>query len=275
MMIHMNRTASTLLVSLFVLLGGCSRGESERLVITGSSTVAPLINEIAKRYEQQHPGLRIDVQTGGSSRGINDARQGLAQIGMSSRALKPEEAAVLDAHVIATDGLGFLVHASNPVRELSAAQITAIYRGELQNWRDVGGADQPITVISRADGRAELEQFQAIFGLPATEIVADLLSGETLHSLHSVAGDPQALVYLSVGAAEFEIQQGRPVRLLSYAGVPASRATVASGDYPLQRPLILVTAPSPSPRTRDFIAYARSPAVHDLVARQAYVPVAP
>lgn len=167
------------------------------------------------------------------------------------------------------------MHASNPVQELSAEQITDIYRGRFRSWADVGGEDHPITVINRADGRAELEQFQALFGVPATEIVADLISGENLHGIHTVAGDPHALIYMSVGASEFEIQQGRPVRLLDYAGVPASSATVSSGDYPLQRPLILVTPPEPEARVRDFIAYARSPAVHDLVRRQAYVPVQP
>lgn len=269
----MNRPARLGLLLAGALLAGCGGDASQRLVITGSSTVAPLINEIAKRYEQQHPGLRIDVQTGGSSRGINDARQGLAQIGMSSRALSPEEAAVLDAHVIATDGLGFLVHASNPVRELSAAQIAAIYRGELQNWRDLGGVDQPITVINRADGRAELEQFQAIFKVPAEAIVADLISGENQHGIHTVAGDPSALIYLSVGASAHEIARGRPLRLLDYEGVPATPETVASGRYPLQRPLILVTPPRPAPEVQAFIDYARSPAVHDLVRALAYVPL--
>ncbi|MEB3354066.1 MAG: substrate-binding domain-containing protein [Cyanobacteriota bacterium] len=90
-----------------VLLGavaGCSAASGTKLSLSGSSTVAPLAAEIAKRYEASHPGTRVDVQTGGSSRGIADARSGMAQIGLVSRALKPEEAD-LQATTIAIDPL--------------------------------------------------------------------------------------------------------------------------------------------------------------------------
>ena len=85
-----------------------------RLILTGSSTVAPLVLEMAKRYEQQHPQVRIDVQTGGSTRGVNDTRTGLAHIGMASRNLKPTETG-LRVHTIAIDGVGIIVHRSNPI----------------------------------------------------------------------------------------------------------------------------------------------------------------
>ena len=88
-----------------------------KLVITGSSTIAPLVSEIGKRFEARHPGVRIDVQTGGSSRGVADTRQELAHIGMASRALKPSEQD-LQGRVIAHDGIGLIVHQSNPLTSL-------------------------------------------------------------------------------------------------------------------------------------------------------------
>src|SRR5688500_19203568 len=88
---------------------------SQKLVVTGASTIAPLASEIARRFESLHPGIRVDVQTGGSSRGINDARRGIADIGMVSRALKPEEKD-LQAQAIAWDGGGIILHADNPSR---------------------------------------------------------------------------------------------------------------------------------------------------------------
>ena len=106
-----------------LLLVGCDRQPSDagadagpqgKLTLTGSSTVAPLAGELAKRYESLHPGVRIDVQTGGSSRGIADARRGTADIGMASRALKPGEED-LAAHTIALDGITVIVHKDNPV----------------------------------------------------------------------------------------------------------------------------------------------------------------
>ena len=95
------KTLYVLCLTMLFLLAGCGdRGDQTqgasgqlqgKLILTGSSTVAPLANEIAKRFEQQHPGVRVDVQTGGSSRGIVDARRGTADIGMASRALAGDE----------------------------------------------------------------------------------------------------------------------------------------------------------------------------------------
>ncbi len=87
-------------------------------MLSGSSTVAPLAAEIGKRFESLHPGVRVDVQTGGSSRGINDARAGLADIGMASRALKASEGD-LSSFTIALDGISVIVNRSNPAASLS------------------------------------------------------------------------------------------------------------------------------------------------------------
>src|SRR5262249_53627349 len=166
-----------------------------RMVMTGSSTVAPLVSEIAKRFEKLHPGARVDVQTGGSSRGITDTERGSATIGMSSRTLKPAEAEKLDEHIIARDGVAMLVHASNPVANLTDAQVLAIYKGEIKRWSELGGPDTEITVINRAGGRSELELITEYFGVKAAELKASIVSGENQHGIKSVAGDPNAIVY--------------------------------------------------------------------------------
>jgi phosphate transport system substrate-binding protein len=85
-----NFCAGVILTCTAASITGCSDNRRQ-LAVTGASTVAPILGEIAKRYESLHPGVRIDVQTGGTSRGIRDARSGLAHIGMVSRALKEEE----------------------------------------------------------------------------------------------------------------------------------------------------------------------------------------
>ena len=95
-------------------------GADTRLTLTGSSTVAPLASEIARRFEAQHAGVRIDVQTGGSTRGVTDVRAGRADIGMASRALAKDEADV-SAYAIAVDGVACIVNRSNPVTMLSTA----------------------------------------------------------------------------------------------------------------------------------------------------------
>ena len=246
---------------------------AQQITLSGSSTVAPLAAEIAKRFEQRHPGVRVDVQSGGSSRGINEARQGLVQIGMVSRALKADEAD-LTATAIAMDGVSVILHSSNKVPALSDAQIKAIYTGEVRNWKQLGGADRPITVVNKAEGRSTLELFLHHFQLKNKDIRAQVVIGENQQGIKTVAGNPGAIGYVSIGTAEYEAEQGTPIRLLPMAGVPATVAQVQAGKFPLSRPLNLVVKGQPSALTRQFLDFAQSKDVHDLVKAQFFVPLA-
>lgn len=266
-------------VALLTFSAGCGKSPSSstedrvKITLTGATTVAPLISEIAKRYEQAHPNVRIDVQTGGSSRGINDPKSGLADIGMSSRALKESEKEGRKSHLLARDGVGFIVHASNPVNELSDEQLLGILTGKIHNWKEVGGNDAAMTVINRAEGRSELELMMEFYKLKPDDFKADLISGENQHGIKAVAGDPNAITYMSVGASEFEAARGVTIKLLPLRGVAASSKTVESGEFPLGRPLILVTKPEVPKHVQEFIDFALSDKVHDLVRQQAYVPI--
>ncbi len=255
-------------------VGAASDSLSGKLILTGSSTVAPLAAEIGKRFEATHPGVRVDVQTGGSSRGIVDVRRGLADIGMVSRALAESEKDLYPV-AIARDGICLIVHATNPVRVLSDAQVVGIYTGAITNWRGMGGRDAPITVVSKAEGRSTLELFLGYFRLKASDIAAHVIIGDNEQGIKTVAGNPNAVGYVSIGAAEFAATHGTPIALLPVGGVSASLATVREGTFPLSRPLNLVTNAPPQGLAKAFIDFARSAAVRDLVAEQYFVPVAP
>ena len=255
---------------------GPTASPKDRLILTGSSTVAPLAAEIGRRFEEKHPGVRVDVQSGGSSRGIADTREGLADIGMSSRALKDSEKDGLRTYVLAQDGVTFLVHQSNPIDSLSHQQILDIYTGSIDNWMEVGGHNAPITVVNRAHGRSELELFTQYFKVKPMDIKADLVSGENQHGIKTVSGDPNAIIYMSVGTSEYEAAHGAPIKLLPLNGVTASTDSIGSGDFPLSRPLILMTniaKPKLSPLVKAFLDFALSDEVHDLVKEQSFVPV--
>ena len=262
---------ATLLAALAILPG--AQAADGKLVLTGSSTVAPLALEIGKRFEAKNPGVRLDVQTGGSSRGVADATSGLADIGLVSRALKPGEAKILTAHTIAMDGVGIIVHGGNPVRQLSDDQVRAIYTGQVRNWRAVGGADRPITVVNKAEGRSTLELFLHYTGLKNSDIRAQTVIGDNQQGIKTVAGNPGAIGYVSIGAAEYEARHGTQIKLLPMAGVAATTETVRSGRFPLSRPLNLVTRGAPSPLAQRLIDFAQSAAVHDLVEAQYFVPL--
>ncbi len=270
------------------LVVGCglrsSGGADRELVLTGSSTVAPLMSEIGKRFEQTQPGTRVDVQSGGSSRGVADARRGLADIGMVSRALKPDEQDLI-AITIARDGIAMIVHRDNPIASLSDEQIVGIYRGSIENWKEVGGNDAPITVVHKAEGRSTLELFVKHFGLENRDIVPDVVIGDNEQGVKTVAGSVDAIGYVSIGTAEYDAAAGVPIRLLPLGGVTASIENVQNGSFPLSRPLNLVfpRASSSLPEgasvpvgiAGELIQFARSAAMHSTIKEQYFVPVAP
>jgi phosphate transport system substrate-binding protein len=122
--------AAVAAVAVVASLPGCGKNvdhEPTKITIVGSSTIAPLMGEIAKAYEKFTPDFRIDVQAGGSARGVAEARQGTALIGMVSRELKPDEAAELHHVLIAKDGLAMIVNKSNSIKALSRDQVVGIY----------------------------------------------------------------------------------------------------------------------------------------------------
>ncbi len=241
-------------------------------MITGSSTIAPLVAEIAQQYEREHPGVRIDVQSGGSSRGIADVRNGLADIGMVSRTLQGDEQA-LHSHAIARDGVGIILSARNPVSALSEAQVVGIYRGEIERWAELGGRDAPIVVVHKAEGRATLEVFLAHFGLDNRAVQADVIAGENEQAIKTVAGSPDAIGYVSIGTAEVDIEHGVLIRLLPVGDVAATLANVRSGTYPIARPLNLVTRDPAQGLARAFIDYVRSPIAAAVFEAQSFVQV--
>jgi phosphate transport system substrate-binding protein len=272
----------SLIIFVFVILGAlslftfaaCSKNQQTgKLVLTGSSTVAPLLAEIGKRFEQAHPGVRVDVQSGGSSRGIADARQGVADIGMASRALKEDEND-LHAFAVAQDGICIILHQNNPIAALSDEQVVAIYTGKINNWKDAGGSDAPITVVNKAEGRSTLELFLHYFKLKNTDIQADVIIGDNQQGIKTVAGNPNAIGYVSIGSAEYDATHGVPIKLLPVGGVAASIENVKNGAFPLSRPLNLVTKTAPEGLAKQFIEFAQSESVHDIIREQYFVPIA-
>ena len=245
--------------------------KSQHLELTGSSTIAPLALVIGKRFEKQNPGVRVDVQTGGSSRGVADARFGLADIGMASRALKTSEQD-LTPYTIALDGVSIIINSANPVASLSDEEIKAIYTGRITNWKTVGGKDLPITVVNKAEGHSTLELFLHHFGLKNSAIKPQVVIGDNEQGIKTVAGNAGAIGYVSIGTAEYDATQGTPIKLLPMAGVAASVSNVRNGSFPLARPLNLVTKGRPSALAQRFIDFARSNAIDDLIQAQYFVP---
>ncbi len=255
-----------------IVLSGCKKEETEKLTLTGSSTIAPLAMELGRAFEKIYPNVRVDVQTGGSSRGVADARSGLADIGMASRSLKTTENDLL-SHTIAYDGITLILHTKNPIETLTDEQVVSIYQGSIENWQQVGGLNQPITVVNKAEGRSTLELFLKYFKLNNRDIKADVVIGDNQQGIKTISGNPWAIAYVSIGAAEYEEQHGTAIKLLGVGDAIASIESVKQGDYPLSRPLNFVTLTPPEGLVKEFIAFAQSPQVSSIIEQQYFIPV--
>ena len=260
------------LCTIWSLDASLAQADGHKLVITGSSTMAPLVAEIGKRFETRHPGIRIDIQTGGTSRGIADVINSIADIGMASRALKSQEQH-LHGSVIARDGITIILHQSNPVQELTDGQIRAIYTGGITHWNQVGGLDAPITVVNKAEGRSTLELFLDYFQVSNRDIHAHVVIGDNEQGIKTVAGNPHAIGYVSIGTAQYDATHGIPIRLLPLQHIPATIETVREGMFPLSRPLTLVTKSPPSGLIKTFIDFARSSQANELILKNYFVPL--
>jgi phosphate transport system substrate-binding protein len=265
-------------VTLGIVLGlsACSNADQnhKKLVLTGSSTVYPLAAELARNYESKHLGVRIEVKSGGSSKGITDARQGVADIGMVSRALHENEKDLL-AFTIARDGISILLHRDNPVARLTNEKVIAIYTDKVNNWQQVGGNDAPITVTSKEEGRSTLALFTDYFKLKTTDIRADVTIGDNEEALKTVLDNPNAIAYVSIGTAEHAIVRGMPLKLIPIEGVDATIANIRNKTFPISRPLNFVVKSEPTGLAKDFISFAKSEEANSIVKERGFVPISP
>ena len=242
-----------------------------RLTLTGSSTLAPLMTELAKRFRLRHPGVEIAVEAGGSTRGAADALAGRADIGMVSRALNPNERALF-VFTLARDGIALQVHSDNPLKALTRDQAIGLFTGLIDNWKALGGPDARVEVISRREGHSSLEIVSHHFGLDPGQIRAARIAGDNAEAAAALAGNRHALAFYSLGLCEDLMQKGVPVKALALDGLEASTRAVAAGRWPLARPLNLVTRGVPAGAARAFIEFALSAQARDIIREYDFVP---
>lgn len=252
----------------------CGKKEAgDVVVLTGASTIAPIVVDVAKRYEEAHPGVRIEVQTGGTSRGIADTLSGVADLGMASRVLTDEEAKTLTAHRIAADGVCVVLHKDNPVNDLSKQQLIDIYTKKVTNWSAFGGPDATIVVANKADGRSTLEVFLGFVGLDKADVKADVVVGENLHVINSVVSNPNTIGYVSIGTAATEAQGGTPIKLIATDGVAATTENVANDTFSITRPLTIIEDAETAPAAKAFLDHLKSAEINDIIEKHFFVPV--
>lgn len=247
------------------------RKRAQKLHIAGSTTMGPLLNEIAAKYRLLHPEVAIEVELGGSSRGLEDVRAGHAHIAMLSRALAPSERDLYGIP-IARDGVGVVVHANNPLRQLSIEELQAIFTGRMRGWQEAGGSREKVYALGGLSDGASSALFARFLRQPLEAFSLNAAVESNIERLAVVASCENAIAYVSIGAAERAISQGVSVRLLPISGVPASTANIRNGSYPICRVLTLASRDAPTGVARSFFAFCLSAQVNRILSAFDLVP---
>lgn len=234
----------------------------------GSTSMESVMKILGEAFEEVNPDVDVKYNGSGSGAGVTSAIDGTADLGLASRELTAEEeeqGAV--AHVVALDGVAVVVNPENGVENLTVEQIAQIFKGEITNWKEVGGEDMEIAVYGREAGSGTRGAFEEILGIvDAAKYLNEYSS--TGDVIGNVASNPAAIGYASLSAV------GDTVKALKVGGVECTEATVQDGSYAIQRPFVMITKDGTelSEVAQAFLEFAMSADVADLIAQAGAVP---
>lgn len=232
---------------------GCGKTSSRSVSLLGSTSIQPFAEVLAEQYAKKNPGQFVEVQGGGSTAGLQAAANGLADIGMCSRALTAEETRQFTPILIARDGLAIVVNPENPVAGLSLEQLRALFAGRVTNWKDVGGKDGPVRPITREEGSGTRESFVRLI-MGQERISRRALTQESNGAVKElVKGDPATIGYMSLGLV------GKELKAVPVEGARPTAENVLAGRYTLARPLLFVTKGATGPAAQKFVDFVLSP----------------
>jgi phosphate transport system substrate-binding protein len=280
-----NRVLVTILFCVSVLLiGGCGRQESS-IEIKGSDTMVNLGQAWAEAYMRRHPDASISVMGGGSGVGIAALINGDVDIAQASREMKPEELQAAEEKgmnpqefKVALDGVSIIVNPSNKLEKLTIPQLSDIYTGKITNWKQLGGPDKKIVVLSRdkssgthvfflehvvqwADKKAQFGS--SVLMLTSSQAIAD-----------EVAQNPSAIGYIGMGYVDSK--RHKPIAVAKDENseyIEPTEENVLSGKYPIARPLYFYTPREPSGVVKDYIDFVLSDEGQKIVRSQEFVPI--
>ena len=245
--------------------------DNSTISVSGSTTVQPLAEKLAEAFMTENTGIRIDVQGGGSSVGVKAAGQGTSDIGMASREIKESELAEfpnLNVIVIARDGIAIVANPVVAVDDLTIEQVRDIFSGKITNWKDLGGEDQNIIVVSREEGSGTRGAFEElVMGKDALITASAILQPSNGSIRTTVSTTPYSIGYMSFGYLDDTI------KAISIGGIAPTEPNAADGSYPIVRPLNMLTNGEPTGAVKAFLDFILSDAGQKLVVEDGYIPV--
>jgi phosphate transport system substrate-binding protein len=296
----MKRNTPGIILTIFLFLSACGprnpqnntqlEGRSAQAYIEnkGSDTLVNLALAWAEKYQNDHPEVQISVTGGGSGTGFTALINGSIDVANASREIKPEEIEEAKKNgfepiefIVANDAIAVIVNPENPISELTLEQVSRIYKGELTNWKELGGEDRPIVRLSRETNSGTHVYFlETVIRLGSKEDKA-IFSADTLllpsseGIIAEVSDNPNAIGYDGLGYVTKEVKM---IALAETAGDPyilPSAETVINKQYPISRHLYMYTRGQPEGVEKEYIDWILSPEAQAIVTELGFVPVIP
>ncbi|MBN1828691.1 MAG: phosphate ABC transporter substrate-binding protein [Deltaproteobacteria bacterium] len=258
----------------FATIGAGVSHAAENVTVNGSTTVLPVAQASAEAFMKMNPGVNISISGGGSGNGIKALIDKSTDIANASRFIKDSE--VKQAiekgvypvpHRIAIDCIVPIVHPSNPISGLSIEQMSLIYQGKIANWKEVGGPNMTIVVVSRdtSSGTYEIWEERILHKQKVTPKAQLQASNGAVNQ--TVSKNKYAIGYIGLGYLNSEVKG------LKVNGIEASADTALSGVYPIARPLFMFTNGWPSGLTAKYINFIVSPKGQEIMKDEGFVPI--
>ncbi len=234
--------------------------QAQDITINGSTTVLPVMQKAGESFMAAHPDMHLTISGGGSGNGIKALLEKQCDVAMSSRHVKDKEMAAAKKNgvepvttAIAVDAIVPVVHPENPVADLSMAQLADIYAGKITNWKEVGGKDGKIVVISRDTSSGTFECWQELVMGKTRVFPVALMQASNGAVVQAVSKNPQAIAYIGLGYLD------KSVKGLTVNKVKATPQTALSKEWPIARELYIVTNGAPAGGVKQLVDYLLAP----------------
>jgi phosphate transport system substrate-binding protein len=251
-----------------------SSAHADRLVIKGSDTLgAKLVPQLAEQFKAQHPGTNIDIAAEGSTTGIAAIIDGTAQIGMSSRRAKPAEISAASGKgvnmkptVVAYDGLGVIVNASNPIKGLTKKQVEQIFTGDVTDWSALGGSGGKISIYTRNTSSGTYSDFKELA----------MKKRDYAGSSQKMAGHEQIAAEVGknpsgVGYVGLAYMKASGIKVVPIDGAMPTAEAVRNHTWPYARPTFYYTNGTPTGIAKEFVDFTIGPTGQKIVDRVGFV----
>ncbi len=247
---------------------------AETVTVSGSTTVLPIMQKISESYMREDPNVAIELSGGGSGSGIKGLSDGLTQVAMSSRKIKPEESKIAEKNkvqphqtTVAIDAIVPIVHPNNKVPNISLDDLRKIYKGEIKNWKEIGGANAPIVLVSRDTSSGTYETWEELVMKKQRISPRALLQSSNGTVVQTVSKNPNAIGYIGFGYITPSI------KAVNVNGIKATSEAAADGKWPLSRELYLYTNGAPKGAVEKVISYTLAPKGQKLIKETGFIPL--